>query len=408
MPPEGNLIRPASRPPEELLRSLGRKEDVDEVRARFGAFLSEKVSPGAFERDRGGAPFSRELLREAGRLGLFGFTVPAEVGGQGRNWRDWGLVLHELCYQCTDTAFPMLLAYCGTVTKLLWETKRADLIDRYVRPMASGECFGGFAWSEGNDPFSFTTTLKRDGAGWVLDGRKCPIADGQIADVVMTFAKNAETGDVTTVLVERGDRGVEIAPYNAMGLRSAGLASWAFSSVRLGPERVLVQADGLSYAQRFLNERRLEMCCWALGRMRSLFEAVTMDLSTRIRFRLPLIEMQTIQAAVGKMYVGLETSRIVIAHALERIERDEYDWLWDPPLVVLKGHVIEQALQLCRTIQDVAGGYAVFEEAPYERHIRDLMCLNPIAGTLMTLAVDLGGLAAAEVQRKAKKRSPPS
>jgi alkylation response protein AidB-like acyl-CoA dehydrogenase len=108
------------------------------------------------------------------------------------------------------------------------------------------------------------------------------------------------------------------------------------------------------------------------------------------------------------MYVGLETSRIVVAHALERIERDEYDWLWDPPLVVLKGHVIEQALQLCRTIQDVAGGYAVFEQAPYERHIRDLMCLNPIAGTLMTLAVDLGGLAAAEVQRKAKKRSPPS
>jgi len=302
----------------------------------------------------------------------------------------------------------MLLAYCGTVTKLLWETKRADLIDRYVRPMASGECFGGFAWSEGNDPFSFTTTLKRDGAGWVLDGRKCPIADGQIADVVMTFAKNAATGDLTTVLVERGDRGVEIAPYNAMGLRSAGLASWAFSRVRLGPERVLVQADGLSYAQRFLNERRLEMCCWALGRMRSLFEAVTMDLSTRIRFRLPLIEMQTIQAAVGKMYVGLETSRIVIAHALERIERDEYDWLWDPPLVVLKAHVIEQALQLCRTIQDVAGGYAVFEQAPYERHIRDLMCLNSIAGTLMTLAVDLGGLAAAEVQRKAKKRSPPS
>jgi len=45
----------------------------------------------------------------------------------------------------TETAFPMLLAYCGTVTKLLWETKRADLIDRYVRPMASGECFGGFA-----------------------------------------------------------------------------------------------------------------------------------------------------------------------------------------------------------------------------------------------------------------------
>jgi hypothetical protein len=68
MPPEGNLIRPASRPPAELLRSLGRKEDVDEVHTRFGVFLSEKVSPGAFERDRGGTPFLRERAHALGRV----------------------------------------------------------------------------------------------------------------------------------------------------------------------------------------------------------------------------------------------------------------------------------------------------------------------------------------------------
>jgi alkylation response protein AidB-like acyl-CoA dehydrogenase len=83
-----------------------------------------------------------------------------------------------------------MLAYCGTVTKLLWETKRADLIDRYVRPMASGECFGGFAWSEGTTPFRSQPAEAR-WSRWVLDGRKCPIADGQIAELVMTFAKNA-------------------------------------------------------------------------------------------------------------------------------------------------------------------------------------------------------------------------
>jgi hypothetical protein len=59
---------------------------------------------------------------------------------------------------------------------------------------------------------------------------------------------------------------------------------------------------------------------------------------------------------------------------------------------------------MCRTIQDITGGYGVFEEGPYERHIRDLQCLNPIAGTLKTLTVDLGIMVAGEVRRNQKVR----
>jgi alkylation response protein AidB-like acyl-CoA dehydrogenase len=293
----------------------------------------------------------------------------------------------------------MLLAYCGTITKLLWETDRADLIDRYVGPMIRGERLGGFAWSEGRDPFSFATALRKDGSGFTLRGEKGPIANGLIADVVMVFAANEQTGDLTAVLVERDDPGVEVRPYSAMGLRASGMGKWRFSDVTLAPERVLVQVDALSYGQRFLNERRFEMPCWALGRMRTLFDACATDMNQRIRYGLPLAEMQTIQAAVGKMYIGLESSRLVVKDMLERVSGADYDWLWDAPLAVAKSHVIEQALQMCRIIQDITGGYGVFEDAPYERHIRDLQCLNPIAGTLATLGVDLGMLAMAEVGR---------
>jgi alkylation response protein AidB-like acyl-CoA dehydrogenase len=382
-----------------LLHSLARKDRVDEVQERFGKFVAEQINPGAVERDRTGTPISRELFRAAGELGLMGFTAPVEVGGEGRSWRDWGLVLHELCYLSTDTALPMVLAYCGTITKLLWETKRPDLIDRYVKPMVRGECLGGFAWSEGNDAFSFRTTVRRTADGYILNGFKNPIADGLIAHVSMTFAKSEETGDIVSVLVEQTDPGVEVIPFNAMGLRSAGLAGWRFTDVKIPSDRVLVEVDGLSYAQRFLNERRLEMCCWTLGRMRSLFDACVLDVINRRRYNLPLSEMQNVQATLGKMYVGMETSRVMVSNILSRIARSEYDWLWDPPLAVLKCHVIEQALEMCRHIQDITGGYGVFEKGPYERHIRDLQCLNPIAGTLMTLIVDLGVLTTDEVRR---------
>jgi alkylation response protein AidB-like acyl-CoA dehydrogenase len=169
---------------------------------------------------------------------------------------------------------------------------------------------------------------------------------------------------------------------------------------------VLVEADGLSYGQRFLNERRLEMPCWALGRMRTLFDDCVRDLSRRHRYRQPVAEMQAVQAAIGRMAVSLETSRIVVSHMLERIDREEHEKTWDAPLAVSKCHVIGEALKLCRTIQDITGGAAVFEHCAYERHVRDLMCLNPIAGTVATLEVDLGILATADVTRRHPGKRP--
>ncbi len=397
-----------------MLRSLAPEPFAREMRDRFGAFLDERVSPGAAERDRACRPISRELLREAGDLGLLGFTMPAAVGGGGRTRREWGLVLHEIGYRCDDTSFPMLLAYCATVTKMLHETGRSDLLSRYVAPMVRGERLGGFGWSEGHDPFSFETIARPcdpsqpspsgSAAGdYVLSGEKVPIANGLIGDVFMIFAKHAVTGDVVCLLVERDDPGVEITPYAAVGLRAAGMARVRLRDVRVPGWRVLRDCDALSYGQRFLNDRRLEMPCWALGRMRAMFETCARDLGKRVRYGLPLTEMQTIQAAFGRMFIGLEASRLVVQATLEGAEGDAFDPLWHPLLAVGKSVVVEHALAMCRTVQDITGGAGVFDLGPYERTIRDLQCLNPIAGTLMTLQVDLGILALAEVRRASRR-----
>jgi acyl-CoA dehydrogenase len=391
-----------------LLGSLAPPAIVHEVRETLGPWLNKRVNPGAVERDRTGTPFSRQLLREAGELGLFGFTVPREVGGAGRSWREWGWYLHEIAYLCTDTSLPMLLAYCGTLIKLLHESGRPEFIDRYVRPMTLGQRFPAFCWSEGRDALSFRTTLRRSSRGFSLTGEKLPIADGMIADVFLVFARSEETGDVVAVLVEREDAGVETTPYLATGLRAGGMGRVRFEQVELPEDRVLVGNDGLSFGQRFLNDRRLEMPCWALGRMRALLETAVYELSQRIRYGLPVTEMQTVQAAIGRMVVGLESSRLVIANALERVATEAHDPYWDPPLAITKLHVIEQALAMSRTLQDILGGIAVLEAGPYERTLRDLACLNPIAGTMATLQVDLGIHAIAQIEQRlrASKEQP--
>jgi alkylation response protein AidB-like acyl-CoA dehydrogenase len=386
-----------------LLASLAPDAIVHEVRDTLGAWLQQRVDPGASERDRTGTPFSSEILREAAEFGLLGFTIPREAGGAGRTWREWGWVLHEIAYRCTDTSLPMLLAYCGTLVKLLHESGRADLADRYVRPMTRAERLPGFGWSEGRDALSFRTVLRRAGRGFVLTGEKLPIANAMIADVFVIFARSDESGDVVAVLVERGDPGVEITPYLATGLRASGMGRVRMHEVPLPEERLLVANDGLSFGQRFLNDRRLEMPCWALGRMRALCETAVHELSQRERYGLPVTEMQGVQAAIGRMVVAIESSRMVLESALEHIGAGAHDPYWDPPLALTKLHVVEQALAVTRTLQDILGGVAVFEAGPYERTIRDLSCLNPIAGTMATLQVDLGIRAIAEIEQRLRR-----
>ena len=142
------------------------------------------------------------------------------------------------------------------------------------------------------------------------------------------------------------------------------------------------------------------MPCWALGRMRALCEAAVNELSQRVRYGLPVTEMQAVQATIGRIVVAIESSRLVIASALEHVAGQTHDPYWDPPLVLAKLHVVEQALVVCRMLQDILGGAAVFEAGPYERTIRDLSCLNPIAGTLATLQVDLGIRAITDIEQR--------
>ncbi len=369
-----------------------------EVEDYYGDFI-EEINKGTSERDRTASPISREQLKQAGELGLSGFTVAKEAGGQGRSHVEWGMLLREFGRLCTDRALPLLLAYRQSVTNMLFDTGRQDLIDRYVRPMVKGECFGGFGWSEDKDPFSFKTSIHKTSQGYVLEGQKIPIAGAQTADVFLVLARR-EDDDLMVVLVERDDPGVEIKPYVATGLRALGLGTVHFEGVRLQSDRIIAKRDGVSYGQRFFNERRTTMPCWALGCIEALFEHTVKELSQRIRYGLPVTEMQTVQAALGRVHVSMEASLQMILHSLNHVLSGEYNKVWDLTVTTGKYFVVEQALASLRTLQSIVGGAAVFAESPYERAMRDLHCLIPIAGTQQLLECDIGNRAITLAQMK--------
>jgi len=370
------------------------------VRERFGRFIAERINPGAELRDREISTFGAETMREAAAVGLVGFTAPVELGGGGNDWETWGHTLEEVGYLSEDSGLCMLLAYRESACNLVYRSGREHLIERYVRPAIAGEGLIGWAYSEGQDPFSFTTQVRREDESYILSGVKQAVTGGLGDRVFITYGLNEARDDIIAVMVERDDPGVALAPVPTMGLRSIGLARLFLNDVRVPVDRAILTADGVSQAQIFINERRITGACWVLGRMRALFEKVARHLDRRIRYKLPLTEMQTVQAALGRMHVAIEASRLFVHTMLAETGRGDLDYLWDPWAAKAKYFLIERATEVARTAQQILGGYGYMQEHGFDRFLRDFYGVVPIIGTQLTLEVDIGIRAVQELRKK--------
>ncbi|WP_394821765.1 acyl-CoA dehydrogenase family protein [Pendulispora albinea] len=361
-----------------------------EARSRYGSFLSAAIEPFARDRDAKGMSIPRDAMRSAGELGLLRMAVPEGAGGGGADPVAWGATLEEIGYLTSDNSFPLLVSLRVAVTSAIAEIGRGDLQERYVRPMMAGERAGAFAYTDGTDAFSFATTAEPSGDGFVLRGEKLLVTGGATADTFMTYVRDTRTSDLLVFLVDREDAGVELRHVEVSGFRSAGLCSLHLEDVRVPAHRLMVAADGLGHAQRFLNGRRALLICGVVGRMRAIVESCTRALCKTIRYGQPLTDFQNVQATLGRMYIDLEVTRAIMYRALHRARKGEADPLFDPVTSAAKYVTIERALAIAATAMRLLGGQAFRREFPYERDLRDFTGLVPGAGAQDLLEINLG------------------
>lgn len=363
---------------------------IEETDARFATFVRDEINPGAVERDRTNAPFTREQVRRAGALGLLGYSVPRASGGEGRDFFEWGTTLTRLGELSVDASFPLVFSLYSAVVNKIAESDSEYVRDRYLAKMLRGEILGANAFSDNADAFAFKTrTREQDDGSIVVSGVKPWVTAGAMADVFITYAGN-DRGDLSVLLVDRDDPGVSVAPLQMMGMRAAGLAEITLKDVRVPKERVLARHDGLSHGQRFLNERRLILVCGALGATDRMVRECAAFLQRTIRYDRPLAEMQHVQAVVGRMAILLETAKTMSAVALERLAEGKHDRHWDAGISSAKYVVSDACIEIARAVLQVTGGAGYSARDGFERVVRDHLALIAGAGSQDTLQVDLG------------------
>ena len=186
-------------------------QDFADVLDAVRSFVREKVVPREDEIEETDR-IPDDLRRASAEMGLFGYALPEAYGGLGLSMGEEVRLAFELGY--ASPAFRSMFGTSnGIAGQVIVKAGTDEQKEHWLPRLASGTAIGAFALTEaeaGSDPSTLTTTARRDGDDYVIDGSKRFITNAPEADVFMVFARTGGEGGrgISTFVVEAGTEGL--------------------------------------------------------------------------------------------------------------------------------------------------------------------------------------------------------
>ena len=286
---------------------------VAELGGRYGyAYTRSKVKSGEH---------TDELWAEAGKLGFLGANLPEQYGGGGGGLYELALVLEELSAAgCSQLMMVVSPAICGTVISRFGTAAQQQ---RWLPGIADGSLIMAFGITEpdaGSNSHKITTTARRDGADWLLSGRKIYISGVDRADAVLIVGRteDAKTGRLKPVLftVPTDSAGFE---YRAIEMDIA-MTDKQFllflDEVRL-PDECLIGEQDAALAQLFagLNPERIMASALSIGIARYALDRAVAYAKQRMVWATPIGAHQGVAHPLAQVKIELEQAKLMMQKA---------------------------------------------------------------------------------------------
>jgi alkylation response protein AidB-like acyl-CoA dehydrogenase len=362
---------------------FGLNEDQLMFKNMFADFCTNEIRPRGEQIDQSEVP-PVDLLEEAVEQGFCAALVPEEEDGCGLDVYTYMLMLEELARADMSTAM-ILSVHNSLVLKPLLDHGTEDQRERYLEALAFGEILGAFALTEpgaGSDAGALSTTAVRDGEDYVLNGSQVWVSNGEVAGLILVFAR--ADGGITAFLVEAETPGLKVGyREKTLGLRGVPCNTLYFDDARV-PEanRLGGEGQGFKIALKALALSRLGMGALALGGCeRALEEAVQFSME-HIQFGVPIALKQTIQNYIANAKTQIEALRCMVSHAAWLADTGQ-DYRLEASAVKLFG--TRAATEITNKMLQVHGGYGYMKEYAIERYYRDCRALEIVEGTSQIL-----------------------
>jgi acyl-CoA dehydrogenase len=359
-------------------------EEHEELRETVRRFVLAEITPNVDEWEAA-REFPRELFGRCAELGFLGLKFPEELGGQGGNHLHDAIWVEELARSGGSGGVAAgLNAHASIAMPPIFNFGSEEQKQRWLVPGIAGEKIGALGITEpgaGSDVASLSTTARRSGDGYVVNGAKTFITNGVRADFLVCACKTSEEGGhggISFLVLEREMPGYEVsAKLEKMGWHSSDTGEISFTDVEVPDENLLGEENGGFKLIMFnFAWERLLMAIGAVGAMQRLIEISVAYASEREAFGRPIGKFQAIRHQVAEMATKAEASRALTYDAL-RLFHEGHDCIQQVSMAKLLTQ--RAVLEIADQTLQIHGGYGYMREYGIERAVRDAR-LGPIGG----------------------------
>jgi alkylation response protein AidB-like acyl-CoA dehydrogenase len=297
----------------------------EDVRCLARRFADDVIRPLAEGLDRD-EQYPEGIYRQMAALGLFGITVPAELGGAGLDVQAYAVVMEEL-----SRGYASIADQCGLfelTTSLLCAFGTAKQRQQWLGPLLAFDRRPAYCITEaeaGTDVSSIRTTAQRTQNGWNLSGSKLWIHNAPVANIAFVLArtdKQAGKRGMSVFVVELDRAGITRGPKeHKMGQRASPVGALTFDSVDLPADALLgVEGRGFPMMMSVLDKGRVGIAALAVGLAQAGLDAALDYATTRRQFDTVIAEFQGLQWLLADMVKDITAARLLVQHAAAQLD----------------------------------------------------------------------------------------
>lgn len=343
-------------------------------------FADEVVRPAAAEADKAcAAPDA--LLKSSLEIGLPILGVPESLGGvsEERSAMAGTLVAEALAKGDMGLAVATLAPGSVATAIGLWGT---DAQQQTYLPAFTGDEVPAAALALNEPTVLFdvldpSTTAKKSGDGYVLNGTKSLVARGDHAELFVVGA--SLDGKPVLFLVESSTEGLSIEGDPAMGVRAASMTKLVLEDVKVPADAVLGETDGSTYTE-CVRLSRLAWCALAVGTGQAVLDYVTPYVKEREAFGEPIANRQSVAFMVANIAIELQGMRLLTYRAASRAAAGKD---FSREVALARKACTDKGMQIGLDGVQLLGGHGFVKEHPVERWYRDLRAIGIMEGTVL-------------------------
>lgn len=356
---------------------MDKQQFLNEIKQSVAHFCAQEILPLHAQDEEDGL-FRSDLYQKLGALGILSLNVPESHEGLGLGHAVAAHVYREVAYY--SVSYAITLSVSAMVQSILLAFGSPEQIAQHLPPLTSAQAPGAFALTEshaGSDIRSMKTTAKKTEQGYVLNGSKCFITSGNLAETTIVFAQLEQ--EITAFIVEKGTPGFLLGKKEKkMGWNISPTCELIFKDCCIPQQNLLGKpGEGAKIALSTLSKGRTSIAAIACGVAKRALDEAVKYAQTREQFSRPIIQFQGLQFMLADMLSQYEAAWALTEKALENLEGPEAKKYSSMAKLV----ATDAAMSITTDAVQVLGGAGYTKEYPVEQLMRDAKALQIVEGT---------------------------